>query len=104
MRVYIQIRTLKSIPVSEDAATPETMSNATVTLRYVYRHQIGQKRQQGVPGVVPQDPKEQEHAMPGSLKTGEAVTIKTKSCLWKSRSSGSICCRGMSSRESSVLE
>ena len=39
--------------VGEDATTPETMSNATVTVRYVDNGQI---RRQGVPGVALQNP------------------------------------------------
>ena len=34
---YTQICMLKSIPVSKDATTPETMSNAIVTVRHIDR-------------------------------------------------------------------
>ena len=73
MRVY----TLNQL-VGEDTTTPETMSNAIVTVRYVDN------------GSARYDSKEfqellskirREKNATGSLKTGETVTIKTKSHL-----------------------
>ena len=66
--------------VGEDTTTPETMSNAIVTVRYVDN---GLARYDGKEFQELLSKIRREKNATGSLKTSKTVTIKTKSCLWK---------------------